>query len=164
MCAAGGVVVAARVRGRGARRTRSAALGSLLFASAFAAQVVLGTVRPGSGLVLGGALLVIVVLYTLGELVHSPSAGALSVAAAPEAVRGRYLAAYQLSWSLASAVAPSFFTALIAVDGRLPWAVLVGTSVLAAGVVVRLERVLPGGAVRVAARGRAAGAVLVAAR
>ncbi|MFE4871109.1 MFS transporter [Streptomyces sp. NPDC056682] len=164
MCAAGGVVVAARVRGRGARRTRSAALGSLLFAAAFAAQVVLGTVRPGSGLVLGGALLVIVVLYTLGELVHSPSAGALSVAAAPEAVRGRYLAAYQLSWSLASAVAPSFFTALIAVDGRLPWAVLVGTSVLAAGVVVRLERVLPGGAVRVAARGRAVGAVLVAAR
>ncbi|MCX5382406.1 MFS transporter [Streptomyces sp. NBC_00083] len=150
MCAAGGVVVGARIRSRGARRTRSAALGSLLFAAAFAAQIVLGTFRPGSGIVLGGALLIIVVLYTLGELVHSPAAGALSVAAAPEALRGRYLAAYQLSWSLAAAVAPSLFTALMAVDGRMPWAVLVLTSLVAAGVVVRLERGLPGGAVRVA--------------
>ncbi|MGW8726606.1 MFS transporter [Streptomyces sp. NPDC055808] len=150
MCAAGGVVIAARVRARGARRTRSAALGSLLFAAAFAAQIVLGTFRPGSGIVLGGALMVIVALYTLGELVHSPSAGALSVAAAPEALRGRYLAAYQLSWSLSAAVAPSLFTALMTVDGRLPWALLVGTSLTAAVVVVRLERVLPAGAVRVA--------------
>ncbi|MFD7339913.1 MFS transporter [Streptomyces violascens] len=166
MCAAGGVVVAARVRSRGARRTRSSALGSLLFAAAFAAQILLGTFRPGSGVVLGGALLLIVALYTLGELVHSPSAGALSVAAAPEALRGRYLAAYQLSWSLSAAVAPSLFTALMAVDGRLPWVLLVGTSVVAAGVVVRLERVLPGGAVRVASAGRvgAAAAVPVAAR
>ncbi|MEU9097492.1 MFS transporter [Streptomyces sp. NPDC048361] len=147
MCAAGGVAVGARIRSRGARRTRSAALGSLLFAAAFAAQIVLGTFRPGSGIVLGGALMVIVALYTLGELVHSPSAGALSVAAAPEALRGRYLAAYQLSWSLAAAVAPSLFTALMAVDGRVPWAVLVVTSVVAAGVVVRLERGLPDGAV-----------------
>ncbi|MFB7648726.1 MFS transporter [Streptomyces sp. NPDC056084] len=150
MCAAGGVVIAARVRARGARRTRSTALGSLLFAAAFAAQIVLGTFRPGSGIVLGGALMVIVVLYTLGELVHSPSAGALSVAAAPEALRGRYLAAYQLSWSLSAAVAPSLFTALMSVDGRLPWALLVGTSLAAALMVVRLERVLPVGAVQVA--------------
>ncbi|GAA4114925.1 MFS transporter [Streptomyces hundungensis] len=149
MCAAGGVVIAARVRAHGARRTRSTALGSLLFAAAFAAQIVLGTFRPGSGIVLGGALMVIVVLYTLGELVHSPSAGALSVAAAPEALRGRYLAAYQLSWSLSAAVAPSLFTALMSVDGRLPWALLVGTSLAAALMVVRLERVLPAGAVQV---------------
>ncbi|MEU9195816.1 MFS transporter [Streptomyces hundungensis] len=154
MCAAGGVVVAARVRSRGARRTRSAALGSVLFAAAFAAQIVLGTFRPGSGLVLAGALLLIVALYTLGELVHSPAAGALSVAAAPEALRGRYLAAYQLSWSLSAALAPSLFTALMAVDGRLPWGVLVVTSLVAAAIVVRLERVLPGGAVRVVPAGR----------
>ncbi|MEU3369535.1 MFS transporter [Streptomyces sp. NPDC006711] len=150
MCAAGGVVIGARIRARGARRTRSAALGSLLFAAAFTAQIALGTVRPGSGIVLGGALLVIVVLYTLGELVHNPAAGALSVAVAPEALRGRYLAAYQLSWSLASAIAPSLYTALMAVDGRVPWAVLVATSVVAAAAVVRLERRLPGAAVGVA--------------
>ncbi|WP_244189513.1 MFS transporter [Streptomyces incarnatus] len=45
LCAVAGVGVGARVRGAGARRTRAAALGGGLFATAFAAQIVLGTVR-----------------------------------------------------------------------------------------------------------------------
>ncbi|MEU7552042.1 MFS transporter [Streptomyces sp. NPDC044571] len=147
LCAGIGVLVAGRVRRSGARRTRSAALGSLLFAAAFVGQIVLGTVRPGQGATLV-ALLAVVVLYTLGELVHSPSGGALSVSAAPEAVRGRYLATYQLSYSLATALAPSLFTALLSVDGRLPWALLTLTATGAALALVRLERHLPAEAVR----------------
>ncbi|MFC9295861.1 MFS transporter [Streptomyces sp. NPDC057011] len=146
LCAGVGVLIASRVRRSGARRTRSAALGSLLFGAAFVGQIVLGTVRPGQTATLV-ALMVIVVVYTLGELVHSPSGGALSVSAAPEAVRGRYLATYQLSYSLASALAPSLFTALLAVDGRLPWAVLTVTALGAALALVRLERHLPAEAV-----------------
>ncbi|WP_329385501.1 MFS transporter [Streptomyces sp. NBC_01351] len=146
LCAGIGVLVAGRVRRSGARRTRSAALGALLFAAAFVGQIVLGTLRPGQTVTLV-ALLVIVVVYTLGELVHSPSGGALSVSAAPEAVRGRYLATYQLSYSLATALAPSLFTALLAVDGRLPWAVLAVTALGAALALVRLERHLPAEAV-----------------
>ncbi|MFI5986326.1 MFS transporter [Streptomyces sp. NPDC051555] len=146
LCAGAGVLIASRVRRSGARRTRSAALGSLLFAAAFVGQIVLGTVRPGStGLLI--ALMAIVVVYTVGELVHSPSGGALSVSAAPEAVRGRYLATYQLSYSLAGALAPSLFTALLSVDGRLPWAVLAVAAVGAAAALVRLERHLPDEAV-----------------
>lgn len=146
LCAGIGVMVAGRVRRSGARRTRSAALGALLFAAAFVAQILLGTLRPGQSATLI-ALMVIVVVYTLGELVHSPSGGALSVSAAPEAVRGRYLATYQLSYSLASALAPSLFTALLAVDGRLPWAVLAVAALGAALALVRLERHLPAEAV-----------------
>ncbi|MEU6301071.1 MFS transporter [Streptomyces erythrochromogenes] len=146
LCAGIGVLVAGRVRRSGARRTRSAALGALLFAAAFAGQIVLGTLRPGQAVTLA-ALLVIVVVYTLGELVHSPSGGALSVSAAPEPVRGRYLATYQLSYSLATALAPSLFTALLAVDGRLPWAVLTAAALGAALALVRLERHLPAEAV-----------------
>ncbi|MCX5198240.1 MFS transporter [Streptomyces sp. NBC_00249] len=146
LCAGIGVLVAGRVRRSGARRTRSAALGSLLFAAAFTAQIVLGTLRPGQTATLV-ALLAIVVVYTLGELVHSPSGGALSVSAAPEPVRGRYLATYQLSYSLATALAPSLFTALLSVDGRLPWAVLAVAAVGAAFALVRLERHLPAEAV-----------------
>ncbi|MFD6227814.1 MFS transporter [Streptomyces sp. NPDC060232] len=146
LCAGIGVLVAGRVRRSGARRTRSAALGALLFAAAFAGQIVLGTLRPGQSATLG-ALLVIVVVYTLGELVHSPSGGALSVSAAPEPVRGRYLATYQLSHSLATALAPSLFTALLAVDGRLPWAVLTAAALGAALALLRLERHLPAEAV-----------------
>ncbi|WP_405787267.1 MFS transporter [Streptomyces sp. NBC_01367] len=146
LCAGIGVLIAGRVRRSGARRTRSAALGALLFAAAFVGQIVLGTLRPGQGVTLV-ALLVIVVVYTLGELVHSPSGGALSVSAAPEAVRGRYLATYQLSYSLAGALAPSLFTALLAVDGRLPWAVLAVAALGAALALLRLERHLPAEAV-----------------
>ncbi|MFE6838970.1 MFS transporter [Streptomyces sp. NPDC057705] len=146
LCAGIGVLIAGRVRRSGARRTRSAALGALLFAAAFVGQIVLGTLRPGQTVTLV-ALLVIVVVYTLGELVHSPSGGALSVSAAPEAVRGRYLATYQLSYSLAGALAPSLFTALLAVDGRLPWAVLTVAALGAALALVRLERHLPAEAV-----------------
>uniref|UniRef100_A0AAU2JPP9 MFS transporter n=1 Tax=Streptomyces sp. NBC_00049 TaxID=2903617 RepID=A0AAU2JPP9_9ACTN len=146
LCAGIGVLIAGRVRRSGARRTRSAALGALLFAAAFVGQIVLGTLRPGQTMTLV-ALLVIVVVYTLGELVHSPSGGALSVSAAPEAVRGRYLATYQLSYSLAGALAPSLFTALLAVDGRLPWAVLAVAALGAALALVRLERHLPAEAV-----------------
>ncbi|MFJ6796635.1 MFS transporter [Streptomyces sp. NPDC091268] len=146
LCAGIGVLVAGRVRRSGARRTRSAALGALLFATAFAGQIVLGTVRPGQQATLV-ALLAVVVVYTLGELVHSPSGGALSVSAAPEAARGRYLATYQLSYSLAGALAPSLFTALLAVDGRLPWAVLTVAALGAALALVRLERHLPADAV-----------------
>ncbi|MER7463517.1 MFS transporter [Streptomyces sp. NPDC097981] len=161
LCAGIGVLVAGRVRRSGARRTRSAALGALLFAAAFVGQIALGTLRPGQTATLV-ALLAIVVVYTLGELVHSPSGGALSVSAAPEAARGRYLAAYQLSYSLATALAPSFFTVLLSVDGRLPWAVLAAAAAGAALALVRLERRLPAEAVyaqpptAVAARGERA--------
>ncbi|MFE4262007.1 MFS transporter [Streptomyces sp. NPDC056883] len=149
LCAGIGVLIAGRVRRSGARRTRSAALGALLFAAAFVGQIVLGTVRPGQTATLV-ALLVIVVVYTVGELVHSPSGGALSVSAAPEAVRGRYLATYQLSYSLATALAPSLFTGLLALDGRLPWAFLTVAALGAALALTRLERHLPAEAVHAA--------------
>lgn len=148
LCALAGVYVGSRVRRAGARRTRAAALGGALFSAAFAAQIVLGTVRPGSGPVLGVALSAVVVVYTLGELIHSPAAEVLAVSAAPEEARGRYMAAYQISWSLAKAVAPSLFTFLFAADGRLPWAVLIVTSTVAAALLIRVEHRLPADAVR----------------
>ncbi|NEB73806.1 MFS transporter, partial [Streptomyces sp. SID14478] len=143
LCAVAGMFVAGRVRGAGARRTRSAALGGMLFATSFAGLALLGTVRPDGDLPITAALIVLVVVYTLGELVHSPSAEVLAVAAAPERARGRYMAAYQLSWSLAKALSPSLFTGLLAVDGRVPWLFLIATSAVAAGLLIRVERRLP---------------------
>lgn len=147
LCAIGGVFVARVVRRTGARRTRSAALGAVLFATAFLGLAVLGATRPHSGWVVAGALFGLVTLYTVAEMVHNPSSGALAVAAAPEDLRGRYMATYQLSWSLASTLAPSLFTALIGADARLPWLLLVGTTLSAAALLVRLERRLPADAV-----------------
>ncbi|WP_239070368.1 MULTISPECIES: MFS transporter [unclassified Streptomyces] len=151
LCAAGGVLVASFVRRRGARRNRSAALGAVLFAVAFAGQIVLGTVRPQAGWAIGAGLAVIITVHTIGEMVHNPSAGALAIAAAPDAVRGRYMAAYQFSWQLVRAIAPSLFTGLMAVDGRLPWLLLIGTTLGAALLLVRLEPHLASDAVHPAA-------------
>lgn len=151
LCAAGGVLVASFVRRRGARRNRSAALGAVLFAVAFAGQIVLGTVRPQAGWAIGAGLAVIITVHTIGEMVHNPSAGALAIAAAPDAVRGRYMAAYQFSWQLVRAIAPSLFTGLMAVDGRLPWLLLIGTTLGAALLLVRLEPHLAADAVHPAA-------------
>ncbi|MET7284529.1 MFS transporter [Streptomyces sp. NPDC005573] len=148
LCAAAGVSVGARVRRTGARRTRAAALGGLLFAAAFALQIVLGTLRPEGTLLLGGALTAAIVVHTAGELIHSPAAEVLAVSAAPDEARGRYMAAYQISWSLAKAVTPSLFTTLLAVDGRLPWAFLILTTATAAGLLLGVERRLPPEAVR----------------
>ncbi|WP_428954661.1 MFS transporter [Streptomyces sp. cg35] len=155
LCAVAGMFVAGRVRGAGARRTRAAALGGMLFAASFAGLAVLGTARPDGAWPVGTALVVLVVVYTLGELVHSPAAEVLAVSAAPERARGRYLAAYQLSWSLAKAVSPSLFTGLLALDGRVPWLFLIATSAVAAGLLIRVERRLPVESVVVARAPRA---------
>ncbi|MFE6894940.1 MFS transporter [Streptomyces sp. NPDC057694] len=162
LCGAVGVLVAGRVRGAGARRTRAAALGGTLFAASFAGLAVVGSARSASGWLIGALLVALVVLYTLGELIHSPAAEVLAVSAAPEAVRGRYMATYQLSWSLAKALAPSLFTTLLAVDGRVPWLFLIGTSLLAAGMLLRVERRLPVDSVVVARSPQAAAVVRAA--
>ncbi|SEN24503.1 MFS transporter [Actinacidiphila rubida] len=151
LCAVGGVTVAAGVRRRGARRTRAAALGAVLFATAFAGLAALAAARPQSGWVVPVVLFALVGLYTGAELVHSPSSSTLAVAAAPQELRGRYMAAYQLSWSLASTLAPSLFTLLEAADARLPWLVLTGTALSAAALLVALERHLPADAVHLTA-------------
>ncbi|MFF8289527.1 MFS transporter [Streptomyces sp. NPDC016309] len=143
LCAFAGVPVGTLGR-RFARRTRVAAVGALIFAAAFLGYALLvGAPRQG---VMAG-MVGLLVLYTIGELVHSPSAGALSVSAAPAEARGRYLATYQLSWALSQTLAPSLFTGLLTVDGRLPWLVLAASSTAGAIMLIALERRLPAEAV-----------------
>ncbi|MEU8264744.1 MFS transporter [Micromonospora sp. NPDC048999] len=123
------------------RRTRGAALGAAVFGTSclgFAALVWLP-----SGPLVPIALIAMSMYYTVGELLHSTPSWSLAAAAAPATVRGRYLAIYQLSFSLAGVIAPALFTTLIALDAQLVW-VLVGLgAILAAANLVRLEKRLP---------------------
>ncbi|MCZ7417285.1 MFS transporter [Streptomyces sp. WMMC897] len=96
-------VPVARLTLRG-RRTRTAALGAAGFAASFAAFAVLPRFVGGPDAVV--AVLAVAVLYTAAELVHSAPTQSLSVQAAPDHLRGRYLSAYQLSWSLCRTIAP----------------------------------------------------------
>ncbi|GLW73266.1 multidrug resistance protein MdtH [Kitasatospora phosalacinea] len=147
LCATLSVPVAALARRRFATRTRAAAFGAGLFTVAFLGQVLLGVVRPHNAAVLVTALVVGVVVATAGELVHGPSSGALSQAAAPAGLRGRYMASYQLSWSMAYVLAPTLFTTLLDVDGRLPWLLVAVTSAFGGLMLLRVEHRLPAEAV-----------------
>jgi MFS family permease len=128
------------------RRTRSAALGGAVFTLAFLLFGAVGGV-PGGVLPLVGVFLA-TALFTLGELMHGATASALATDSAPERLRGRYLAFYQLSWSLPTAVAPALFTALIAVSPTATWLLLAAGTGAASTALLRLEHRLPATAVR----------------
>jgi MFS family permease len=144
ICAVFGIPAGRLVR-RFATRNRAAAAGAVLFAVGFLAQALL---VPAAGRWIAAGLLGAVVVCTLGEVIHNPAASALATTTAPAALRGRYLATYQLSWSLSKAIAPSLFTGLLAVNTRLPWLLLAAGVLLGAAMLLTLERRLPAEAVR----------------
>lgn len=124
-----------------ARRARGAALGTVVFALAFAAFGFLPAL--GSGLVAAAAVVAITVVYTAGELIHSAPAQSLSVHAARDHIRGRYLSVYQLSWSLCRTVAPLVLGLLLDTGTWQLWTVL-ALSVLTGGLILlQVERHLP---------------------
>lgn len=139
LVAALGVPVA-RLTLRG-RRTRGAALGAIVFAVSFAAFAVLPRLDGGATVCV--AVLAVAVLYTAGELVHAGPAQSLSVQAAPDPLRGRYLSVYQLSWSLCRTVAPLLLGFLLEAGPWQLWTVLVLMMLSGAGVLLLAERGMP---------------------
>ncbi len=63
-------------------------------------------------------------LYTAGELLATPITATLAVDAAPDHLRGRYLSLNQLAVSLATALSPVAFTALLARGPSATWLAL----------------------------------------
>ncbi|HCI79634.1 MAG TPA: MFS transporter, partial [Ktedonobacter sp.] len=87
-------------------------------------------------------------LYTLAELLHAPTSNALAAEASPEMLRGRYLALFQMAFSLASILTPVLFTFLFTLSPSLPW-LSGGMLLLCASIAMYvLERYLPVQAVR----------------
>jgi MFS family permease len=133
-------VPVARLMSR-ARRGRGAALGTAVFALSFAAFAFLPAL--GGGAVAIVAVLAAAVVYTAGELIHSAPAQSLSVQAAPDRTRGRYLAVYQLSWSVCRTVAPMLLGLLLDAGAWQLWTAL-AVAVLAGGcILLRTEKALP---------------------
>lgn len=127
------------------RRTRALVVAGLLWAGWCLLSAVAGVVPPALVIFY---LVAVTGLYTLGELIHGPTSTALAAAASPDALRGRYMAAFQLSWSIASVLAPSLFTLLFSVHPALPWVVVAGLALAASGLMYRLEPHLPRQAVQ----------------
>ncbi len=70
-----------------------------------------------------GWLLAAALLLAAGTLMFMPRANALSEAAAPAASRGRYLAAFQFSFTIPGVAAPAL-VALFSIGDLAPWPVL----------------------------------------
>lgn len=133
------------------RRTRSCALGQLVFALAFGTFGAAIALPPGTAAL--AALFCGIILFTAAELLHSATTYALTASAAPDKLRGRHLAFYQFSWEIPRAAAPAVLTVLLATSPAGMWVLLAAGVVASAMFLLRLESRLPAAAVhpRVAA-------------
>ncbi|MFD9498812.1 MFS transporter [Streptomyces sp. NPDC060035] len=125
------------------RRTRVMAGAALLWASWCAVLALLRPERLGWAI---PALIFATLLYAAATAIHAPISMGLAAAAAPADTRGRYLAIFQYSFTLAEIVGPSFFTTLFALQHSLPWVALAVLNVLGAAALLRIERRMPSAA------------------
>lgn len=121
-------------------RTRMLVVAAGLLASS-SALFLLASAVPRAVAV--GAVLLGCVVYTFGEIVYSPAADALAAEAAPDELRGRYLAVYQLSWTTSVTAGPLLVGSLLDA-GALPlWAVMAALVAVGAAVIRTAEPRLP---------------------
>lgn len=122
------------------RRTRVLMVAGAMWTAWSLALAVIGPMPAGwLALLLGLATL----LFTAAETLHAPVSMGLASATAPVALRGRYLAVFQYSFTIGGIVAPTFFTALFELDHSYPWLALALVNAASVGALVLLERRLP---------------------
>ncbi len=140
-----GPVVVAMAQMSRARALQLAALTSM----ASCAVLLAASPAPRSAAV--ALVLLGVAVLTVGELMESPVMATLSAEAAPDHLRGRYLATYQMSWNVSSFVAPVLLTSLLAVGGLAVFGVLALLAALTAVGVALIAPHLPAARVLVGA-------------
>ncbi|MFI5617208.1 MFS transporter [Streptomyces sp. NPDC051567] len=83
--------------------------------------------------ILGAAL-----VGTVGDALFVPVMTTMAHEAAPDALKGRYSAAFQTSWGLANVLAPALFAGLLSVGNGVLWLALTGLVLLTLPAVHRL--------------------------
>ncbi len=133
---------------RGRRRTRGLMGICVLWAIAWSLTLVVG--RLDGGLVKNAGFALVMVVFGLGECLVSPTVPAMLNDLAPDALRGRYNAAYSFTFSIGHIVGPAFAGVLLSEGlGDELFAVLALTCVAAIALVRNLERHVPAEANRV---------------
>jgi MFS family permease len=127
------------------RRTRALILAGGLW-GAWSVFLALALFVPR--LILIPFLFVVTCLYALAAVIHDPPSNALAADASPGALRARYLAVFQLSWSIAGLIAPGLFALLFTLHPVLPWLVIAALILLASLTISWIEPHLPRRAVR----------------
>jgi MFS family permease len=124
----------------GAIRSRIVVLGAGFTAVSF---VLLYAAHGLSVALAIAVVLAAAVVYTVGEMAAGPVLSSLAAESPPVHLRGRYLAAYQLSWNGSSALAPLLFTWLLGLGSLPAWSGLVVIAVLGAACCQPMRRSLP---------------------
>ncbi len=122
------------------RRTRAIGFAALVWCGA-CCLFALALIIPRPFLV--PYLFLVAAFYTLASLLYAPTVSALIADLGPTTLRGRYLATYEFSWGIASALMPALFTALYAATPALPWLVLAALSFASGIGVLWLEQKFP---------------------
>jgi MFS family permease len=127
-------------------RSNILVIGGLLGAASYLIMLAASwaSVTLGVAIVLIGA-----VVYTGGELACGPVLVALSTDAAPVDLRGRYTSLFQLSWNIASTIAPVALTFLLSRGKADTWLFMAGVAVTGVVASAALRRVMPLAAGRV---------------
>ncbi|MGP4101087.1 MFS transporter [Nonomuraea sp. KM90] len=130
---------------RHARRTHAMALAGGVFVLACALYAAAAFLPAGIPMI--AALVTATLVFTLAELLHATPSASLAAGTAPAALRGRYLAVHQMTWSVGQVIAPAGFAGLIAVSPALLWVALAALLGLAGVGMLRLSAHLPASAV-----------------
>jgi MFS family permease len=93
-------------------------------------------------------IILVLMIYTFGELIHAPTSTSLVASLAPDALRGRYISMISLSWGIAQTVGPALFTGLLTVNGVLPWSVTALFALGSVALVLWAEPAIPRGILR----------------
>lgn len=102
----------------GVVRANIVALGAALGAASF---LVLWGAGPFGTTAAIAVVVLGAVVYTLGELVSGPVLATLAAESPPRALRGRYVATYQLSWNVATGIAPLLYAWLLDLGSGPAW-------------------------------------------
>ncbi|HEV2754489.1 MAG TPA: MFS transporter [Actinomycetota bacterium] len=133
---------------RGKRRTRGLMAICVLWAAAWSLALVVGQLTPG--LLKNAGFALVMVVFGLGECMVSPTAPAIVNDLAPEALRGRYNAAYSFTFSVGHIAGPAFAGVLLGAGLGDELFVVLPVACLAGLLLVRnLERNIPDSANRV---------------
>ena len=126
----------------GRRRTRAMAVAVLIYGAAI--LITLSAGAAGGGALTAAVLIAALAIYGLGETLLQPGIFAMVNDLAPDALRGRYNAVFNLSWQVGPIMGPAVVGAML--NRGLYAAVFVGMAVMC-GVIallaLGLERIIP---------------------
>jgi predicted MFS family arabinose efflux permease len=125
---------------RGRRRMPTLGLFGLLWAGAWLLVPIAGAVTTGAAF---GALVVVMVVFAVGQCLHGAVAGPLAADLAVPRLMGRYMALNALSWNIGFALGPALGGAGLALSPNGVWIAASALCAIGAACTLVVEGTLP---------------------